>query len=326
MDAMTTNLKGNKQIFRALSNVLAETRIPPHVELYVGLICNIRCPYCYLPYKRRLANEIAIEELIQKLNSMGMRNVEILGGEPFIYRSKLLYIMDYVSKHDIKISAISSNGLVYDTHIIDKIKEVGIGYLQISLDAATSKTYKIVRAPNDGLFEKALGNIKRLVSTGIPISLSFVIMKPNMDEISSFVHMAKSLDVHRVSFGTVAPVGEGANVQKWFLTQKEYETVKSEINDLRKQFDGDIKIIFNESNEVHDSLCSAGVSKVAVLPNGDIYPCGLFVGIPSFKIGNIYGEVDREKLITMFEQEDVNSDKYWKRCAACKISVGGVND
>lgn len=177
-----------------------------------------------------------------------------------------------------------------------------------------------MRTNADGHFEKALGNIKRFVGAGIPVSLSFVIMKPNINEITQFVKLARELGVKRVSFGTVVPLGAGKNVNRWFLAQEEYKKTEAEVNLLRKQF-SDMEIVFNGANEAKGELCSAGVSKVAVLPNGDVYSCGLFMDIPRFKLGNISGRLDKEKLKDMFIQESVNSKNYWEKCVACKISI-----
>jgi uncharacterized protein len=35
--------------------------------------------------------------------------------------------------------------------------------------------------------------------------------------------------------------------------------------------------------------CGAGVEYLAVTPEGDIYPCHQFIGIPEFKMGNVQG-------------------------------------
>lgn len=72
---------------------------------------------------------------------------------------------------------MSTNGLVYDEAIVNGLMKVGIGYLQISMDACDSDTYATVRSNATGLFDKAMANIKRFVASGLPISMSFVIMR-----------------------------------------------------------------------------------------------------------------------------------------------------
>src|SRR5574340_1183550 len=96
--------------------------IPPKAVVYLGLICNLKCPYCYLPYKAKMANEIPIEVMMEKLKCLGVKKLQVLGGEPFVYRPKLPYILDFARENKMEIETIAINELNYDQKIIEKLK------------------------------------------------------------------------------------------------------------------------------------------------------------------------------------------------------------
>jgi uncharacterized protein len=308
-------------IFEKLTRCINKTQIPPHVEFYIGLACNLRCPYCYLSYKGKLENELPISSLLERLAKLGMKSIEILGGEPFLYPDKLSFLFDFVKANGITLTSMSTNGTIFDDNIVYKLMKSNIRHFQISIDAATEKTYRIVRADKGGLFDKVIENAKKFVRMNIPVTASFVLMKPNIGEIAQFIKLINEIGIKRVSFGAINPIGEGKKVREWILTQEDYENVKREIDTIKTKYKHIHIILKNETNHI-GNLCSAGINKIAVLPNGDIYPCGLFVGEPRFKLGNIMDEISGSKLKLLFRRETVNAKIYWKRCVACKLVAG----
>ena len=104
------------------------------------------------------------------------------------------------------------------------------------------------------------------------------------------------------------------------LSQKEFIKASLEIEAQRRAYPG-TEIVFSGSNETCGLFCEAGISKIAVLPNGDIYPCGLFIGTPSGKIGTVKYGIDSKMLKSILEIETVDADKYYERCVACKLCV-----
>jgi radical SAM protein with 4Fe4S-binding SPASM domain len=315
-----------KQLIYFLSDVITKNPLVPKVELYIGLKCNLNCPYCYLSDELKKSKETSFKtfkKLLQKLKSSGVRSIDILGGEPFLYKNRLLYLLDFAKKNNIEINAISTNGLIFDEEIVKKIKETKVNYFQISLDAASKAKYSIVRSKEPKVFDKVVENIKKFVDSGLPVSLSFVVMKPNVSEVPNFLKLAKKLKVKRVSFGTLAPIGNGANVSDWLLSQKEYEKLEKKIGYLKRKYKR-IKIIFKAEPKIKRNFCEAGISKVAILPNGNIYPCGLFVSLQKFKLGNLFTkQINKKVMMNILQNETPNAKFYIDRCVACKLAVKG---
>ena len=71
------------------------------------------------------------------------------------------------------------------------------------------------------------------------------------------------------------------------------------------------------------SGCGSGCEYLAVAPNGDLYPCHQFVGMPDFIMGNVDTGVTGNKLRDKFKLCNVYSKEECKNCFAKLYCSGG---
>jgi MoaA/NifB/PqqE/SkfB family radical SAM enzyme len=95
------------------------------------------------------------------------------------------------------IPGFSTNGLLLNEKKAAALMEAGLGYLAFSLDGASPETYRTVRGGN---FERVLRNIQTMVRLRAgavfpQISLTFVMLKTNLDDIPNMVRLAARLGV-----------------------------------------------------------------------------------------------------------------------------------
>ena len=67
-------------------------------------------------------DEIPLDSLLSKLMKLGVKRFEVLGGEPFIHKNKLLHLLEYAKENKIDIDSISTNGLIYNRDISNAIR------------------------------------------------------------------------------------------------------------------------------------------------------------------------------------------------------------
>lgn len=96
-----------------------------YVELYFGNICNLNCSYCFDNYKRkkeiRIMNKKQIKKVICFLNSINVDTLEIIGGEPLIYKYLLNIINEVICNNVIIITNGLNESMLYKlSDIIDK--------------------------------------------------------------------------------------------------------------------------------------------------------------------------------------------------------------
>ena len=69
--------------------------------------------------------------------------------------------------------------------------------------------------------------------------------------------------------------------------------------------------------------CGSGSEYMAVAPNGDLYPCHQFVGMPEFLMGNVDTGVENKSLSEKFKRCNVYSREECKSCFAKYYCSGG---
>ena len=80
---------------------------PTYVEIYPTLTCNERCKFCYVGHalKKEMTtmSKEAVDVTLTKLKDLGVFEISILGGEPFLYKH-----LDYwVLKFEYHLKSVS---------------------------------------------------------------------------------------------------------------------------------------------------------------------------------------------------------------------------
>jgi len=269
----------------------------PPILLALGVVshCNISCEMCpkhshYSTIKlkgdvmeKKLVNQILcqLKNFSPSLEKIGFQDY----GEPFLYKD-IFKITDQVANilPDCNIG-ITTNGLLLNDELIEKVIQSKISSVVFSLDAANESTYQQIREGGD--FSKVINNIKLLLSKrGLLklnrpyIAMNFVIMRSNLDEISDYIKLGESLNVDGIGF--VFPFGLFESDKDTVLKtlheedneySKRYSTIKSqlEISDTSKKKRYFLPNI--QPNELILDCSFNGKRQFYIDTTGDVYPC-----------------------------------------------------
>lgn len=81
--------------------------------IQLGYKCNLNCAYCYQnKYKNNdeMSKDV-MDKIIEKVNARDdVYRIHFLGGEPFLYYEKMLYIIDNIKKKNVTYS-VATNGM-----------------------------------------------------------------------------------------------------------------------------------------------------------------------------------------------------------------------
>jgi len=116
-------------------------------------------------------------------------------GEPLLY-PHLVEAVALLKTHGCFVG-FSTNGLLLTEKKALRLIDAGIDYLAFSLDGASDRTYETVRGGN---FEKVYKNIESLIKIrpGVlapQVSITFVMLKTNLDDVLDMVRLAARLEV-----------------------------------------------------------------------------------------------------------------------------------
>ena len=180
---------------------------PGGITIGISDRCNYKCLFCYghspLSENFYLKNDQMDMEtyckLIDSLKKLKTKHVHISGlGEPLL-NPNIIEMIAYTKKNDMFVS-LTTNGSLLNPLLIKKLDDIGLNNINISLNAGTEKSHRIVHQTTN-YFNSIKKNIELIASkTNIITSISFVLNKINFKEIKKMVELSIKMNVDYVAF------------------------------------------------------------------------------------------------------------------------------
>lgn len=172
--------------------------------------CNLKCIHCYAGSdSQKYDGELTTKEAQKFIDDLKEFNVPVLlisGGEPFM-REDILYLADYAARKGIR-TTFSTNGTLITRKTAKKLKEIGVGYVGISLDGLGENNDKF--RGQKGAFELALRGIENCLAEGQRVGLRFTINRHNYQELSGIFDLIEEQKIPRVCFYHLVYSGRGS--------------------------------------------------------------------------------------------------------------------
>lgn len=273
----TTGVKGKKY--------------PINVILSLTNKCNLTCIHCYKSCSSKNNDFIPYDKLISTLNFLkgNTLNLQLTGGEPMLH-SEFFKILN-LSKKNFQTTITTAATLINETnvHHFHGVKDV-----QVSLYSYNKHEHESVTLTK-GSYDRTINGINLLVQNEIPLTVSTIITKGNIDKLEDMIKFLINLKVKKMAIGIFSKVGRGlTSSDEWTITKAEKDEVTSIINDMGYKYKDSITISkwvnrendLNCDNEVEGLSCGAGLSIWTISEKGNIKPCDFFPD-DLFSFGNI---------------------------------------
>ncbi|MCX8176035.1 MAG: radical SAM protein, partial [Candidatus Bathyarchaeota archaeon] len=172
-------------------------------------LCNLRCKHCYASAGLSSTGELNTNEalkVVDKLADAGITILAFSGGEPLI-RKDFFQVLERANGYGI-FTAVATNGTLLSKDSVKRLKQAGIGYVQISLDGAKPETHENFRGVS-GIFEKVINGIKNCVEEKIFVEVATTATKLNYSEILEIVDLCSELNVDWWMMYNFVPTGRG---------------------------------------------------------------------------------------------------------------------
>jgi radical SAM protein with 4Fe4S-binding SPASM domain len=275
-----------------------ENWIPKSVSLEVTNSCNLRCKHCYADAGNKSEKERDITELMEllkKLRTMGVKNLNVTGGEPLTY-DRIFDILDYA--YTTFNTSLLTNGYSIDAEMAKKLSKYSGMSIQISVDGSNSETHDYIRGVK-GAFQNAINAIELLSKSGMKVFVSSIITPFNLDEVEDILNLVKQKGAVRYRVGVVIPAGRARDLH-WDLSEEEGEKLRYKIKQLKEKYEREIFVdscdiaTDDERKAVEEKIknCGAGYSLVVIDPNGNVRPCS-HLPADIFNQGNIFKDGEK---------------------------------
>lgn len=174
--------------------------------------CNLKCVHCYAgsdgkKYEGELDTEEA-KSFIDDLADFKVPVILISGGEPLM-RPDILDLARYAREKGIR-ATFSTNGTLIDRNMAQEFKDIGIGYVGVSLDGIGENNDRF--RGKKGAFEAALRGIEHCLAVGQRVGLRFTINRHNFHELDEIFHLIEEVNIPRVCFYHLVYSGRGSEM------------------------------------------------------------------------------------------------------------------
>jgi len=212
-------------------------RAPFTVCMWITDYCNLACKYCYaMPFSgRRISTERTLE-LIDEMADIGVFNLTLAGGEPFLHPD-ILKIILHGTKRGIRVGVLS-NGIALDQEVLtvlEKHTNRKNFMLQISLDSVDPAINDRTRGQTD----KVLENIERVTKTGIDLQMACVVHKLNVSSAHGMID-AFYPRVKRFHFLNIQRTERTLKHPHLLLAEEDTEYFWSHLSEHAKRFPPDL--------------------------------------------------------------------------------------
>ncbi|MGZ4940282.1 MAG: radical SAM protein [Halobacteriota archaeon] len=355
---------------RGLSNIIksvAEYGISKPLNLQAPFLvvwnytdaCNLRCKHCYQGAGKRSQDELGLSERLAIVDQLVDNDVAALafsGGEALL-RDDFWQVAQHASDQGLYLS-LATNGTLLTKDVVQRLVDVGVGYIEISLDSVDPAKHDAFRGVK-GTWDRTTAGIKNVVAQGVYAGIANTITNDNYQELDALVRLSKNLGVKRTLIFNFIPVGRGAEMVDMDISPDVRERVLQQMNGyLSEHDDRDFQVLttapqlsrvclqssqtgivslahfgtggFSNSAGNVGVLsefiggCGAGRMYCAIQPDGIVTPC-VFMPIP---VGDLRSEQfidiwrDSEVMRSLRERHDLKehcgSCDYKNVCGGCR--------
>ena len=315
--------------------------------LHIAHDCNLACKYCfagegeYHGERSLMSFEVgkkALDLLVKE--SKGRRNLEVdfFGGEPLMNFEVVKQLVEYgrsieeANNKKFRFT-LTTNGMLLDDEILEFANRE-MGNLVLSIDGR-KEIHDLMRPRRggQGSYDTIVPKfIKAAESRGqMNYYVRGTYTHNNLDFSEDVKHLAE-LGFEQISVEpVVAPESADYAIKEEDVPKlcEQYDILAKYLLERRKSGKGvnffHFMIDLSGGPCAYKRLsgCGSGCEYLAVAPNGDLYPCHQFVGMPDFLMGNVDTGVTNTTLRDKFKLCNVYSKEECKNCFAKLYCSGG---
>lgn len=263
--------------------------LPGFVQFYPTLRCNQHCSFCFnrgIPYSPDMTFENSLR-MLDQLCRRNVRELDIMGGEPLLIDWMPVFVREAVAA-GLSVN-LSTNGSL-DLRIRE-FRGIPSDCLNIGVSLEGDESSHAALTCSDH-FNRALEAMRMIREEGFDPIVKTVVSRQTRESVQRII-----------------PRLEKAGVRRYFLIQMDVMTSDLSLLGQALSFP-EFLCFYREAARAHPGMaigkvhascfqrenlpagvrCAGGVKKLAIMPDGSVYPCNLLVRFPEFRLGSIITE------------------------------------
>lgn len=267
-------------------------KTPNQVNLELTHECNLRCRHCYLEH-RQSGSELMLAEwcdVIDQVVDSGCYFIAFTGGE-VLCRDDFTDIVRHAQRRGI-FYHFQTNGTMVDEAMADVFRGLNPTKVEVSIYGATAATHDRITGVA-GSFDKSIAAIRDLRSREIRTVIKTTVLSLNWREVPQINELAQGIGAGFQPDPVVMPgvFGSGKPVD-YRMSDEEFRSYMV-MQGWHREADDEVSKAIRELDSPESRvICSAGDSRYAISPWGEVYPCVLW--------RRVCGNVRSERLVDIW--------------------------
>ena len=253
---------------------------PLWVHLQPFTRCNQHCLHCYCSGGPKadpfLLDIDTWRRIIALLDDYGVFDVYVTGGESLMLDG-FFDLAEEILDRGMGFG-VSTNATALPDRILDRLRALRIGTVQVSLDGGAAATHELIRG-TPGSFPRTLTGIGRIAEF-TEVVINTVVSRLNLTELEQVVKIGVEHGCTRFKFFPQKPVGRSTRE----LTLDDDEIMQQLVPEC-------VRLADTHGVEIEtidpDRPCGSGSIGFAVDQRADVYPCIFGVENPAQRCGNL---------------------------------------
>lgn len=272
-----------------------------YVEFNIGHACNFTCEHCFETAfhkkKKKKAMDIAdFRSVAEQAMELGAVNFSFQGGEPLMYKDKLLKAIDAVYP-DRNLISVTTNAWYLDEPMVLDLKDAGVDIFTISIDSGIAEEHDKFRG-KPGSFERCMKGIDLSMKAGVNVTIGSTITHENIrsEGLNRLIRYAEEKDLILILI-LATPAGNWRDSMKYLLTKEDRKYLEEEIIAKHPLVRTDLVANFK------DHGCGAAKEILYLTPGGEVLTCP-FIHVA---FGNVFDTPIKEIRERMLKQAEFKS-------------------
>lgn len=206
--------------------------------------CNLKCIHCYYNSNRHVDGELTTPQalgLIEQMAKLRVFEVYLTGGEALM-REDWPLLIETLRRAKIQVGLIT-NGTFIDAAAAKKLADMGVKWVQISLDGASAPVHDRVRGVAGG-WQASVDAIRLLKERGIRTHVSFVPTRINFRDVNRVIALCVEMGLPYFVTDLLVLTGRAAlNSGDVTLSHAEYDEFYGLLEEAAAAYAGKLTII-----------------------------------------------------------------------------------
>jgi radical SAM protein with 4Fe4S-binding SPASM domain len=285
--------------------------------------CNNHCSWCYAASNtnKYLGHKLDVDlhqPISNLLDSLNVKKVTIVGGEPTIYDG-LYNLLEKLFEKYIKVGIVSNGRKLRDKNFTQGLKCRGVESIAVSLEGPDAEIHDSITCAQ-GSFYETLGGILTAKDLEINVNTNTVISSHNINSLEKLLELLKNIGVNSASFNICGPclsvdsnslnmidIREAANAFERAYSYSKLLGIKTRLITPIPScfFKPESLTEFKKTKAAYGGPCQLVHGRNFVIDyNGDVLPCTHFTGFPLFNVFEGGKFISKEEFINKYNDED----------------------